>query len=43
VGDGRLADIGPSPWPVGLVATGVVAVAAAIGAAAGRAFRAPIR
>ena len=39
LGAGRLAQIGPVPWQVALVATGVVAVPAAIGAAVGRAFR----
>jgi hypothetical protein len=39
LGDGRLADIGPGPWSVGLTATVVVAVAGTIGAAAARAFR----
>ena len=43
LGDGRLADIGPVPWQVALVATAVVGVSASIGAAAGRAFRAPAR
>jgi uncharacterized protein DUF6350 len=43
LGDGRLADIGPDPWPVGLVAAAVVAVASGIGAAAARAFRTPHR
>jgi len=38
LGGGRLAEIGPVPWQVGLVATGVVAVSAAIGAAAARTF-----
>ncbi|WP_433300802.1 cell division protein PerM [Actinoplanes sp. CA-030573] len=38
LGDGRLATIGPDPWQVGLVATAVVAVSAAIGAFAGRTF-----
>ena len=38
LGDGRMAMIGPDPWPVGLVATVVVAVSATIGAAAGRIF-----
>jgi hypothetical protein len=40
LGDGRLADIGPSFWPVALTATVVVTVTASIGAAAARAFRA---
>jgi hypothetical protein len=39
LGDGRLASVGPDPWLVGLVAGGVVAVSAALGAAAGRTFR----
>jgi hypothetical protein len=43
LGAGRLAQIGPVPWQVALVATVVVAVSAAIGAALGRAFRAPRR
>jgi hypothetical protein len=43
LGDGRLSEIGPVPWQVALVATIVVAVSAGIGAAAGRAFRAPVR
>jgi hypothetical protein len=43
LGDGRLSEIGPVPWQVALVATVVVAVSAGIGAAAGRAFRAPVR
>lgn len=41
LGDGRMAEIGPVPWQVALVGAGVVAVAATIGAALGRAFRAP--
>jgi hypothetical protein len=36
LGDGRMAMVGPDPWPVGLVATLVVAISATIGAAAGR-------
>ncbi|MFF4890035.1 cell division protein PerM [Micromonospora chersina] len=36
LGAGRLAEIGPSPWPVAGVATLVVAVGAVLGAAAGR-------
>ncbi|HEV8565535.1 MAG TPA: DUF6350 family protein [Actinoplanes sp.] len=40
LGNGRMAVVGPVPWQVGLVATGVVAVSASIGAALGRAFRA---
>jgi len=43
LGDGRLSEIGPLPWHVALIATMVVAVSAGIGAAAGRAFRAPAR
>ncbi|MFI7546425.1 DUF6350 family protein [Actinoplanes sp. NPDC049599] len=43
LGDGRLSEIGPVPWQVALVATIVVTVSAGIGAAAGRAFRAPAR
>ena len=43
LGDGRLAEIGPVPWHVVLIASTVVAVSAGIGAAAGRAFRAPAR
>ncbi|GAA2595589.1 hypothetical protein GCM10010435_88250 [Winogradskya consettensis] len=42
LGDGQLADIGPVPWQVALVAAAVVGVCASIGAAAGRAFRAPV-
>ena len=38
LGDGRMAVVGPDPWQVGLVATVVVAVSAAIGAAACRIF-----
>ena len=38
LGDGRMAVIGPDPWQVGLVATGIVAVSVAIGAAACRIF-----
>jgi Family of unknown function (DUF6350) len=38
LGGGRLADIGPVPWQVALVTTGVVAISAAIGAAAARTF-----
>jgi hypothetical protein len=41
LGAGRLAQIGPVPWQVALVATGVVAVPAATGAAVARAFRRP--
>jgi len=36
LGDGRMAVIGPDPWQVGLVATAVVAVSAALGATACR-------
>ncbi|WP_207229871.1 DUF6350 family protein [Krasilnikovia cinnamomea] len=39
LGDGRLAQIGPVSWQVGLVAAGVVAVSALLGAAAARAWR----
>jgi hypothetical protein len=39
LGDGRMSEIGPSPWLMGLVATAVVAVSASIGAALCRAFR----
>jgi hypothetical protein len=42
LGDGRMAQIGPVPWQVALVATSVVTVCACIGSAAGRAFRAPV-
>jgi len=38
LGAGRLSDIGPVPWQVAAVATGVVAVSAALGAAAARSF-----
>jgi hypothetical protein len=41
LGDGRLAEIGPVPWQVGLVAAGVVAVSASIGAVLCRAARRP--
>jgi hypothetical protein len=41
LGDGRMSQIGPSPWLVGLIATAVVAVSASIGAALCRAFRTP--
>jgi hypothetical protein len=41
LGNGRMVVVGPVPWQVGLVATGVVAVSASIGAALCRAFRAP--
>ncbi|WP_236717983.1 DUF6350 family protein [Actinoplanes sp. TFC3] len=43
LGDGRMAEIGPVPWQVALVAAALVTVCASIGAAAGRAFRAPVR
>ena len=43
LGDGQLSEIGPVPWQVALVASIVVGVSAGIGAAAGRAFRAPAR
>jgi hypothetical protein len=43
LGDGRLSEIGPIPWHVTLIATMVVTVSVGIGAAAGRAFRAPAR
>ncbi|WP_250028517.1 cell division protein PerM [Paractinoplanes maris] len=39
LGDGRMATIGPDPWPVGMVATVVLGVSAVIGAAAARQFR----
>ncbi|WP_306209995.1 cell division protein PerM [Actinoplanes sp. RD1] len=42
LGDGRMARIGPVPWQVALVAAAVVGVCACIGAAAARAFRAPV-
>ena len=42
LGDGRMAEIGPVPWQVALISTIMVAVSACIGAAAGRAFRAPV-
>jgi hypothetical protein len=38
LGDGRLAIIGPDPWQVGLLATAVVGISAALGAAAARTF-----
>ena len=38
LGDGRLATIGPDPWQVGLLATVMLGVSAAIGAAAARTF-----
>jgi len=40
LGDGRMSQIGPVPWQVALVATGVLGVSTTIGAAAARAFRA---
>ena len=43
LGGGRMAAIGPVPWQMAAAATGVVAVTAVIGAALGRAFRAPRR
>ena len=39
LGNGRLAQIGPIPWEVAVVATAVVGVSTTIGAAAARAFR----
>ena len=39
LGDGRMATIGPDPWAVGLVATAVLGVSTAIGAAAARMVR----
>ena len=42
LGAGRLSEIGPVPWQVALVATGVIAVSASIGAAAARGFRPPL-
>jgi hypothetical protein len=39
LGDGRMAQVGPVAWQVALVATGVVAVSALVGAAAARTFR----
>jgi len=41
LGDGRLATIGPDPWPVAVLATLVLAVAATLGAAAAKMFRTP--
>jgi hypothetical protein len=38
LGDGRMSVIGPDPWQVGLVATGVLAVSTTVGAAACRTF-----
>jgi len=38
LGDGRLATIGADPWQVGLLATVVLGVSAALGAAAARTF-----
>ncbi|WP_250001203.1 DUF6350 family protein [Actinoplanes sp. M2I2] len=43
LGDGRMATIGPDPWPVALVATAVLGVSAAVGAAAARRFRSASR
>ncbi len=43
LGDGRLSDIGPVPWQVALVSAAVVAVSAALGATAARAFGRPPR
>jgi hypothetical protein len=43
LGSGRLVRIGPVPWQVALTGAAVVAVSAALGAAAARAFRAPRR
>nr|WP_221376770.1 DUF6350 family protein [Actinoplanes polyasparticus] len=41
LGDDRMATIGPDPWQVGLLATVVLGVSAALGAAAARMFRTP--
>ncbi|WBB74546.1 DUF6350 family protein [Micromonospora sp. WMMD1128] len=41
LGGGRLAEIGPSPWPVAGVATLVIAVGAMLGAAATRSLTRP--
>jgi hypothetical protein len=41
LGDDRMATIGPDPWQVGLLATAVLGVSAALGAAAARMFRTP--
>ncbi|WP_236029669.1 cell division protein PerM [Paractinoplanes lichenicola] len=38
LGDGRLATIGPDPWTVGLVATAVLGVSVALGAAGTKLF-----
>ena len=38
LGDGRMAVIGPDPWPVALVATIMIAISVSIGAAAARTF-----
>jgi hypothetical protein len=38
LGGGRLAEIGPVPWQIAVVATGVIAVSSALGAAAARVF-----
>ncbi|HEU4346376.1 MAG TPA: DUF6350 family protein [Actinoplanes sp.] len=43
LGGGRLAQIGPVPWQVALVTTGVVAVSATLGAALARTIRPPRR
>jgi hypothetical protein len=43
LGSGRLAQIGPVPWQVAATGAAVVAVSAALGAAAARAFRPPRR
>jgi hypothetical protein len=39
LGSGRLADLGPSGWGVGLLAAGVVTVGALVGAIAGRSLK----
>ncbi|AEV81792.1 hypothetical protein ACWT_0778 [Actinoplanes sp. SE50] len=41
VGDGRLAQIGPAAWSVGLVAAIVAAISVILGASAARIFREP--
>ncbi|MFG1739570.1 DUF6350 family protein [Micromonospora chalcea] len=43
LGGGRLAEVGPSPWPVAVVATLVIAVGAVLGAAATRTLTRPAR
>ena len=43
LGDGRLSEIGPAAWQVGLVSAAVVAVSAGLGATAARAFGRPAR